>query len=318
MRMFMGIAAALAVAGGAALADGVPAQDPDRDASGRAVLVGGGHVAVELDDDDPVGTTVRQLAVLAGRGAHLGVSVRDLEPGQAGAASGAMVEDVRDQSPAAKAGIRKGDIITEFDGQRVRGVRHLMRLVSETPDGHTVTAGVLREGRKMDLPVTPDSGGLAELHRDFDVEIPPMRFEHPPGLGGRERRRMPDGTWSFGGRPGEAWAFSRGRGRLGVRIQPLGQLAEHFGTASGVLVNGVDADSPAANAGLKAGDVVTAVNGKPVAGPSALIEAVRTAEDGATLRIDYTRDRKAQTVEVPLPKKASPAPPKASQRVSPI
>ena len=314
MRMFTGIAAALAVAGGAAVAAGVPAQDRVRGGSGGAAVTRDGDVA----DVDDVATKVRQLAVLAGRGAHIGVSVRDLDPGQAGDASGALVEGVREQSPADKAGIRKGDIITEFDGQRVRGVRHLIRLVAETPDGHTVTAGVLREGRKLDLPVTPDSGGLAELHRDFDVEVPPMRFEHLPGLEDGERRRLPEGTWSFRGRPGEAWAFRQGRGRLGVRIQPLGQLAEYFGTPSGVLVNGVDPDSPAARAGLKAGDVVTAVNGKPVAEPSELIEAVRTAEGGATLTIDYTRDRKAQTVEVPLPETASPAEPKARRRVSPI
>ena len=107
-----------------------------------------------------------------------------------------------------------------------------------------------------------------------------MRFEHLPGIEKELRleleRSLPrEGTWSFRGRPGEAFSFRMNeRGRLGVSIQPLeGQLAEYFGTSKGVLVNSVDKDSPAAKAGLKAGDVVTAVNGKAVSEPSELIGA---------------------------------------------
>ena len=72
-------------------------------------------------------------------------------------------------------------------------------------------------------------------------------------------------------------------------------MGEYFGTSKGVLVNSVEADSPAARAGLKAGDVVTAVNGKAVGEPSELIEAVQAVDDGATLAIDYTRDNGTDT-----------------------
>ena len=106
---------------------------------------------------------------------------------------------------------------------------------------------------------------------------------------------------------------------MGVRVQELeGQLAEYFGTSKGVLVNSVDADSPAAKAGLKAGDVITAVNGKAVAEPTDLIDAVQAVEDGATLTLDYTRDKKAQSAKAALPAKEPVELPRKRQSARPI
>ena len=169
--------------------------------------------------------------------------------------------------------------------------------------------------------MTPDSGSLASADRNFEVVVPPMRFEMPHGQGDMTwaMPHIPDGAWTFKGRPGERFGFKTERGRLGVKIQELdGQLAEYFGTSTGVLVNSVEADSPAARAGLKAGDVVTAINGKAVAEPSDLIEAVQSAEDGATLSLDYTRDKKAQSATATLEKKEPAELPRKRQRVSPL
>jgi len=323
MRMFAGIAAALALASGAAVAAGSGGQDPARPhvwvskdgattvLSGDAVVAGIGDDLMDLDPE------VRRLAVLAGRGSQLGVSVRDLDAAQAG--TGAVVEEVREGSAASKAGIQKGDVIAEFDGERVRGVRHLTRLVSETPDGRTVKAAVVRDGKRVDLSVTPDSGSMAAFDRKFDVLVPPMRFEGRRFEGGPDwAPKIPEGPWAFKGRPGEMWGFRSEKGRLGLRIQSLdGQLGDYFGVSKGVLVNAVDADSPAAKAGLKAGDVVTSINGKSVEEPSELIEAVHEAGDGSTLAIDYTRDKKAQSTKAVLPKE-EPVETKPRQRVSPL
>lgn len=304
MRRFAGIAAALALASGAAVAAAAvtaggqesPTRVPDDRKQSGAVLT--------WESDQP-GEKVRRLAVLAGRGVQLGVTVRDVDPAQPGGKTGAVVEDVRSGSAADKAGIRKGDVITEFDGERVRGARHLTRLVTETPEGRTVKAVVDREGTAVALDVTPDSGALALGEGDVEVLVPPMRFE---GLGpeferdlrSRIERSLPRGEW--------AWR-SVGRPRLGVQVQSLdGQLGEYFGTSTGVLVNSVEADSPAAKAGLKAGDVVTAIDGKAVSEPSQLIEAVRDAKDGATLAIDYVRDRKAQSTNATLPEREAERP----------
>jgi S1-C subfamily serine protease len=328
--MFVGVAATLTLASGVAVAAASlagSAQPPgvwfSKDGD-RAAIVGGDIagdvVALDEDDDQRLGDKIRELAVLAGRGSQLGVSVRDLDADQAKAQTGAVVEDVRAGSAAEKAGIRKGDVITEFDGEKVRGVRHLTRLVTETPEGRTVTASVLREGKRVEVAVTPDSGSMASADRKFEVLVPPMRFEKRRG-GDDDMTwsmpRIPDGAWAFKGRPSELFGFKSERGRLGVRVQELdGQLAEYFGTSRGVLVNSVDADSPAARAGIKAGDVVTAVNGKAVAEPSDLIDAVAAVDDGATLTLDITRDKKAQSVKATLDKETSEAQPR--KRVSPI
>jgi membrane-associated protease RseP (regulator of RpoE activity) len=331
MRMFVGVAATLTLASGVALAAaglGHNTQQPgvwvSKDGARTAVVAEDlTEDLVAIDEDDALDDQVRQLAVLAGRGAQLGVSVRDLDAEQAKGQSGAVVEDVRAGSAAEKAGIKKGDVIAEFDGERVRGVRHLTRLVTETPDGRTVKTAVLREGKRVDLSVTPDSGTLASADRNFELLVPPRRFEKKLPHDGGDMTwavpRMPDGAWAFKGRPGELFGFKSEKGRLGVRVQELdGQLAEYFGTPKGVLVSSVDADSPAAKAGLKAGDVITAVNGKAVAEPSDLIEVVQGVDDGATLTVDYTRDKKAQSAKAALPAREPAELPRKRQSARPI
>lgn len=331
MRMFVGIAATLVLAGGVAVAAArvtqhAPSPGVWVSKDGEQVAIAGADgaelFALGADEGGP-GDQVRQLAVLAGRGAQLGVSVRDLDADQAKGQSGAVVEDVRAGSAAEKAGIKKGDVITAFDGENVRGVRHLTRLVSETPEGRTVRASVMRDGKRVDVAVTPDTGSRASLERNFDVLVPPMRFEKRPHGDDDMAWAMPGGpggAWMFkGGRPGEMFGFKSEKGRLGIKIQALdGQLGEYFGTSTGVLVNSVEADSPAAKAGLKAGDVVTAINGKAVAEPSELIEAVREVEDGATLTLSYTRDKKAQSATATLDKAPAAEQPRKRERVSPL
>jgi serine protease Do len=281
------------------------------------------RVDVIVDQRDEALPRVRRLAVLSGRGVQLGVSVRDLDAEQQKTTSGALVEDVRAGSAAEKAGIQKGDVITEFDGERVRGARHLSRLVTETPEGRTVTAGLLRDGRPRDVSVTPESGALA-WENGFEELLPPQRFERLPRLerdddvrGQLERAwpAFPD-VEEFKRFGEEFKLFGYGaQPRLGIRVQELSpQLAEYFGTNDGVLVSSVETDSPAAKAGLRAGDVVTAVNGKAVTSSSELVEAVRSTEEELT--IDYMRDKKAGSTKATLekPEKKEKAPARRSVR----
>ncbi len=281
-------------------------------------------VITDTRDGDDTRPVVRRLAVLNGPGVQLGVSVRDLESEQQKTTSGAVVEDVRSGSAAEKAGIQKGDVITEFDGERVRSARHLSRLVNETPEGRTVTAGVLRQGKRVDVTVTPDSGSMA-LRNDFQELMPHGRFEQLPELeddDGRQQLKralpaipaLPDGELFKRFSDEFGIATMHGQGRLGVRVQDLTpQLAEYFGTKDGVLISSVDADSPAAQAGLKAGDVVTRVNGEAVTSGSELVGAVRSADEA--LAIDYMRERKPASTKATLePRKKAPA----RQSVRPI
>jgi C-terminal processing protease CtpA/Prc len=274
-----------------------------------AVAAGLTFTVVPLQGRQPTGPTdttdedggrdiqrVERHIELLGDGAQIGVSIRDVEAGAA--AAGAHVESVRNESPAAKAGLKDGDVITEFDGERVRSARQLSRLVSETPTGRTVPLKVARAGRQLDLQVTPEAAPL--MRGSFEAphvrieRMPHFRFEGP----GEFERFLPGGdrvwSWSEGGGTG-------GRGRLGVGIQSLTpQLAEYFGAKEGVLVTTVQDDSPAAQAGLKAGDVITAIDGKTVASPRDLTGAVRETES-AEVKISYVRDRKTADVQVKLP-----------------
>src|SRR5689334_25424425 len=76
----------------------------------------------------------QDLMVLAGRGAEIGVQVTDGKDG------GVLVEEVQPESPAEKAGLKRSDVLVEFDGERVRSTRQFGRLVQETPPGRTVKA----------------------------------------------------------------------------------------------------------------------------------------------------------------------------------
>ena len=92
-----------------------------------------------------------------------------------------------------------------------------------------------------------------------------------------------------------------GRGRLGVVAQPVtDQLATYFGVKDGVLVTQVTDGSAAAKAGIKAGDVITSVNAKPVKDTGDILDALQGVEDGKVVPVEITRDKQVQTISVTL------------------
>jgi serine protease Do len=292
------VAASLTVAAGGAL---VAAQQATREQ--------GAPASKSAPAREEGRSKVRSLAVLGGDDVEIGVSVRDVAA-EDKVSGGAVVESVRDDSPAARAGIKAGDVIVEFDGERVRSARQLSRLVDETPADRTVKAALMRDGSRVDLQVTPAEGGSMAWfdgdHMRFERRIFPQRGMRldAPGF-----NVEPD--WDI--RPGDrdhgfdVFVRPEGRGRLGVSIEALTpQLAEYFGTKNGVLVSSVREDSPAARAGLHAGDVITGVGGATVDEPDELATAVRKAEDGASLKIDYVRDKKTATATATLERAERP------------
>ena len=232
----------------------------------------------------------RTIITDRGFGASLGVSVRDLQSEEATkarvASGGVYVESVTDGSPAARAGLKAGDIITEFDGERVRSALHMTRLVRETVPGRVVEVTLLRDGNRQTIDVTPEEGRLRIPDISRDVE--------------RGLRNLPR-NFSF-----DFDAFANGgfgtRGRLGVTLMPItDQLAEYFGVKDGVLVGTVTPDSPAARAGLKAGDVLTAVNGRSVEGVSDVSRLLRESSRDGKVELRVMRDRKEVTLNATLP-----------------
>ncbi len=261
------------------------------------------------------------LQVFGAGGPQIGVTVRDGEKGE-----GVVVNDVRSESPASKAGVKAGDIISEFDGERVRSARQLTRLVQETPSGRAVKMAVMRDGKRVDLTVTPEAGtasvwneqtrgDLQKLQQDLRNNLRDLPREggqssggnlywfRSPGSGGFEIMPPERGMGPFEG-------FVQSGARLGVTAQDLtAQLASYFGANEGVLVTSVTDGSAAAKAGLKAGDVITAVNGDAVKTPSDLSRIVREAGSGAELTLAIVRDRKPMTLKAHLEKPAPTARP---------
>jgi C-terminal processing protease CtpA/Prc len=252
----------------------------------------------------------RQVIRLDGRGSQIGVLVRDPENA---ADQGVTIDRVDENGAAQKAGVREGDRVVEFDGEKVRSTRQLTRLVQETPSGRTVKMTVLRGSDRRTLDITPQADEMASFDRrigpDLEREIE-RGVER--GLRALPQRIEPFFDFHFDG----AMPAMGGRGRLGVQVQLLNdQLAEYFGVKDGgVLVSRVTADSPAAKAGLKAGDVITKVNGAAVKDAGDLMEAIGEVKDDGAVTIDILRDKKASTVKATVEK---PTAARSSRRTRP-
>jgi serine protease Do len=253
------------------------------------------------DSQDSPETIVRSLQV--GRGARIGVSVQDLDEAAAKEGrNGVLVESVDSGSPGDKAGLKSGDTIVEFDGDRVRSARQFQRLVQESPMGRPVEMIVSRGGQRVPLKVTPEPWTLGD---DFGMRLlespgilraiptPP-----PPPAPPRTPRPAPaPPAFDFLNGDGPLTIIT-GRGHLGLTTEELGgQLAQYFGVKDGVLVKSVQDGSAGAKAGVKAGDVITSINGSQVYDPSDISRAVNRMDAGAEFTLEVMRDRKTQTLK---------------------
>jgi serine protease Do len=278
------------------------------------------------------------IDILGSGGPRLGVQIRDIEKDELAKLklaswNGVAVVEVTKDSAAEKAGVKANDVIVQFDGENVRSTQQLTRLVRETVPGRTVKIAVMRDGKRVEIDVTPAvSPAPADVLLDRDeirrnVERD-MRALQDQLREYRYERRAPTPGRPSGPLPPEIleryrlWALpqeteenlrrfsqelprsldrllSPGGARLGVGVQDLTpDLAAYFGVSAGVLVSNVEADRPAAKAGLKAGDVITAIDGKAVKSPGELVEQLAAKQGDVT--ISLTRDKKALTLKATL------------------
>ena len=242
------------------------------------------------------GTATIQLPdalFLRGPGSSIGVSVRDLNSADT-EKQGVYIESVRPDTPAARAGLKTGDVVVEFDGEPVRSVRNFTRLVQETAPNRTVKATIVRDGRRQGLDVTPEEAGR------FSTQVRP---EINPNLDRDLDRALRNVPFDFGELP-----FGGERAvRLGATLMPVSdQLLQHFGASNGVLVSTVSPDSAAARAGLKAGDVITTVNERRIERASDVTMALRDAGAGGNVRLRVIRDRKEVMLTATLPERERP------------
>lgn len=193
---------------------------------------------------------------------------------------GVGVSQVVKDSPAEKAGLRKDDVILRFDGESVTSVRKLNRLVAESSADQTVRLTISRGGAEQEVSVT-----LANHRGLAGVMAPKIREDILKNFpkGG-------DGSFVF--------AFGGNR-RIGISTQGLTkQLSDYFGARDGgVLITSVNDNSPAAKAGLKAGDVITAIDGEKVTSAGDVSRAINKKEDGE-VTLTVLRDHNSRTVTV--------------------
>lgn len=251
--------------------------------------------------------TPRAIERFGSAGGEIGVSIRDVEadaaqPGTTGPA-GVVIEDVTAGGPAEKGGIRKADVILEFDRERVRSVRQFTRLVHETPAGRQVPVSLVRDGQRMNVTVEPRAATRIRLLGDVDgarllrefgedfahvFPVPPTPPTPPSAPAPPTLPVVPDFQQFLG----------RSESGLGIMVTPLSdQLAEYFGARRGVLVTAVQENSAASSAGFKAGDVVTALNGSEVSEPADLRRRTQRLQNGDEFTAEVVRDRKPLTLK---------------------
>ncbi len=269
-----------------------------------AVAIVGGIVyaqeagSMTLIDDQEPGKTDRNFSIFLDGGAFLGVGAEDISQenmAQYGMREvrGVGVTEVVKDSPAEKAGLRKGDVIIRFDGESVTSVRKLTRLVNESAPDQTVRLTIGRGGSEQELTATL---GKHKMENIFGGSLPRiLRDGNEDGV-----RVFPGPNWppSVGGGEGPfIWSVGASR-RIGVSTQTLTkQLADYFGVSGGVLVTAVTENSPAAKAGLKAGDVITAIDGEKVSSPGDLVRGIGKKETG-DVSLTIVRDHNTRTVTI--------------------
>jgi hypothetical protein len=233
-------------------------------------------------------------------GGWLGVGVSEVSadkvkalklPEERGALLGKIVPD----SPAAKAGLKEKDVVLEINGQRIEGTEQFRRVIREIPAGRTANLTVWRDGRTQNIKVTVGKQEADNMKmfvdgpKSFAFKMPGMPVM--PDLSGLEHLR----TFSM---------VSPGRPLLGIDAENLeGDFGNYFGApdGEGVLVRGVFANSAAAKAGLKVGDVITSLNGQRIHNSSELREKLLTSREGKSIKLGVLRNKSELTLSVELP-----------------
>lgn len=191
----------------------------------------------------------------------LGVTIQTVTPELAesfrlpGAPRGALVSSVEADAPAARAGIRPGDIILRFDEEEIGDAAELPWLASTAGIGRSVRLQIFRDGAKRDVTVT---------------------------LG-----RMPEESAARGGRPEwpvpEAAATPEG---LGIEVEDVPErLARQLGESGGALIVRVDPHGAGSDYGLRPGDVILEIDGQPVADAASLQRRLRERGKADVVRL---------------------------------
>jgi serine protease Do len=197
---------------------------------------------------------------------YLGVMIQPITPDLAKALelpgeSGALVGDVQDDSPADKAGLKAGDVITTIDGTKVDDARHLRLMVAQMPPGKKIAIVALRDGKE----------------KTFEATLQDLADTAADKRAGR------------GGPRGQRQNHNAGGGQLGIRLDELSddsRRAFHVPPeVAGAVITEVRPGSKADEAGIKPGMVVIGVGKTAVDSPEAAAKAIDEAKGDVLLRV---------------------------------
>jgi len=217
------------------------------------------------------------------RGGYLGIGIQEINAERAKALklreeAGVEITSVMHESPAEKAGLKSGDAVVSYNGQKVEGMEQFSRMVRETPVGREVKVDIIRNGAPQTVAVKIDNRTLPRIFIGDGVHF------NMPNI------PMPDIPRVFPGLHSPM---------LGIEAESLeGQLAQYFGVRDGgVLVRLVLKDSAAEKAGLKAGDVILRLDDIKVTSAADISARLRAAP-GKTVQLAVMRERKEMTIPV--------------------
>ncbi len=231
------------------------------------------------------------------RQGYLGVQLQDVtkklkEKKSLTVDKGAYVNDVTDESPAEKAGLKEGDVIVKFDGKDIAESDDLIEAVRKMKRDTDVKIDIVRQAERKTLTATID-----RIPHSFSFNFRTPSYHHMAPMPRMPRMpMMPHMSHGYGWSSSSA-PFDRVEG---LELQELSrQLAEFFEVPDkrGVLVTDVEKGSEGEKAGFKAGDIITKIDGGTVRDAGDVSDAVRETKKSTDLPVDVFRKGKAVSLK---------------------
>ena len=235
----------------------------------------------------------KMIFVTAGDHFQLGVIISDLDEDQrkeTGVKEGAYIIEVVEDTEAEKIGLKKGDVITKFDGKDIKDADDLHDIIGDIEEEKEIQLSVIREKKDMNF-----KAKLRKVDEDKKIEV----FIDDE-----------DVHIDFGELPmGEHFEYffnkgSRKGGFLGVNARNISEsMLEYFEVGHGVLVEEVIKDTPAEKAGLKAGDIITKINDRDIKDYNDLIRTLNFYDPDEKVTVYFSRKGGKKNVTVTLAEK---------------
>ncbi len=236
----------------------------------------GGNIGIAFSIPSNMAKSVMEQLLKDGkvRRGMLGINIQNITDDTAKALelkekTGIIVSNVKSGSAAEKGGVKRGDIITAINGEKLEDSNVLRNKVAGTLPGTDITLTVVRDGKELELKATLDEFDVGDLKKSL------------PGQSDGENGAVPQNQ----------------NGKLGLSLEPVTpQIAKQLGLESGsegLVVTDVDQDGVAAEAGITRGDVILEINRKPVGSVADVKSALDSAGDKPILLLIT---RRGQTI----------------------